>query len=100
MFNKEGRLLIYFGGFGAYPGQFQDPYGIAIDRKSNRVITSEQYQGRVQMFRYVTDAEADQLKKEREATQAKNPAATTATANAVTAKDGANAPTVPPAPKQ
>jgi DNA-binding beta-propeller fold protein YncE len=99
VFNKEGRLLIYFGGFGAYPGQFQDPYGIAIDRKSNRVITSEQYQGRVQMFRYVTDAEADQLKKDREGIQAKNPAATAATANAVAAKDAAAAPPVPATPK-
>ena len=60
VFNNEGSLLIYFGELGGYPGQFQDPYEIAIDNKTNRVITSEQYQGRVQMFRYVTDAEAEQ----------------------------------------
>ncbi len=58
VFNKEGRLLIYFGGQGYYPGQFMGPWGIAID-KFNRVIVSETFPGRVQMFRYVTDAEAE-----------------------------------------
>ena len=58
VFNQEGRLLIYFGGQGYYPGQFMGPWGIAID-KFNRVIVSETFPGRVQMFRYVTDAEAE-----------------------------------------
>ena len=39
--------------------------GIATD-KNNRVFTSEMYPGRVQQFRYVTDAEAEQLRKDRE----------------------------------
>jgi len=95
VFNKEGRLLIYFGGLGGYPGQFQDPWGIAIDNKSNRVVTSEQYQGRVQMFRYVTDAEAEQLKKEREATEGKS-GATSSTAGSKPANNTAVANT----PKQ
>ena len=47
------------------PGQFQGLVGIATD-KNNRVFTSEMFPGRVQQFRYVTDAEAEQLKKERE----------------------------------
>ncbi len=76
VFNNEGRLLIYFGELGTYPGQFQELYGIAIDDKTNRVVTSEQYQGRVQMFRYVTDAEAEKLKQERDAAQGTNGAAT------------------------
>ena len=63
VFNKDGRLLIYFGTHGGYPGQFKEAYGIAID-KLNRVITSEQYPGRVQIFRYVTDAEAATTKAE------------------------------------
>jgi hypothetical protein len=50
-------LLIWMGGHGSYPGQFNALAGITID-KNNRVFTSEQYAGRVQMFRYVTDAEA------------------------------------------
>ena len=41
------------------PGQFQGLVGIATD-KNNRVFTSEMYPGRVQQFRYVTDAEAEQ----------------------------------------
>jgi sugar lactone lactonase YvrE len=58
VFNREGRLLTYIGvGHGGLPGQFKALVGVAID-KQNRVFTSEQYPGRVQEFRYVTDAEA------------------------------------------
>ncbi len=63
---RNSRLLISFGGHGLLPGQFQGLASIAID-KNNRVFTSEIYPGRVQQFRYVTDAEAEQLRKEREA---------------------------------
>ena len=103
VFNNEGRLLIYFGELGGYPGQFQEPYGIAIDNKTNRVITSEQYQGRVQMFRYVTDAEADKLRQEREAAQGTSNSSSEA-AKSVVAKDAAKdaAPaqaSTPPTPK-
>ncbi len=62
VFDREGRLLIYFGEQGPYPGQFQAAYGIAIDQK-NRVIVSEQFPGRVQAFQYVTDAEAEGIRK-------------------------------------
>ena len=55
VFNQQGRLLIYFGGQGNYPGQFMGPWGIAIG-PSNQVIVSETFPGRVQVFRYVTDA--------------------------------------------
>ncbi len=58
VFDKEGRLLVYFGQTGWYPGQFQALYAITFDRKNNRIITSEQWPGRLQVFRYVTDAEA------------------------------------------
>lgn len=68
VFNEEGRLLIYFGQPGQWPGQFSAIYDIAIDPKSNRVVTSEQYPGRVQMFRYVTDAEAEIERVKREET--------------------------------
>lgn len=97
VFNNEGRLLIYFGELGGYPGQFQEPYGIAIDNKTNRVITSEQYQGRVQMFRYITDAEAEKLKQERDAAQGTS--TTAETPKSVAAKDAAPAPALaPPSP--
>ena len=65
VFNQEAQLLISFGGHGMLPGQFQGLVGIAVD-KNNRVFTSEIYPGRVQQFRYVTDTEAERLKRERE----------------------------------
>jgi len=66
VFDRQGRLLIYFGEMGWYPGQFQALYGLASDNRNNRIITSEQFPGRVQVFRYVTDAEAAAMKAQRE----------------------------------
>jgi DNA-binding beta-propeller fold protein YncE len=79
VFNKEGRLLSYFGGEGNYPGDFMGPFGIAID-KMNRVVVSETFPGRVQVFRYTTDAEFNAEKSRREAglTTAGAPAKTAA----------------------
>ncbi|HKD83175.1 MAG TPA: SMP-30/gluconolactonase/LRE family protein [Terriglobales bacterium] len=65
-FNRDGQLMGIVGGHGKLLGQFSELGGVYID-KNNRIFTSEQYPGRVQMFRYITDAEADQLKKEKEA---------------------------------
>jgi|CZKJ01.1.fsa_nt_gi sugar lactone lactonase YvrE len=70
VFNQESQLLITFGGHGLLPGMFQGITGIAID-KQNRVFTSEIFPGRVQQFLYVTDAEAEQLRKEKEAAREK-----------------------------
>ena len=72
VFDKEGRLLCYFGKLGWYPGQFQALYGIAFDSLNSRVFTTEQFPGRVQIFRYVTDAEAAAEKSRREAEQEKS----------------------------
>ena len=66
VFTNEGQLLITMGGHGLLPGQYQGLVNVASDNKRNRIYTSEIYPGRVQEFRYVTDAEADQLRKERE----------------------------------
>ncbi|MGD0632039.1 MAG: 6-bladed beta-propeller [Terracidiphilus sp.] len=65
-FNREGQLMGIVGGHGNLLGQFSELGGVYID-KNNRMFTSEQFPGRVQMFRYITDAEADQLRKEKEA---------------------------------
>ena len=66
IFNRDGELLAYIGGPGRSLGRFNDPMGIAID-KNNRVFVSEQYPwGRVQQFRYITDAESATMKAERE----------------------------------
>jgi DNA-binding beta-propeller fold protein YncE len=66
VFTNEGQLLISMGGHGLLPGQYQGLVNVAADNKRNRIYTSEIYPGRVQEFRYVTDAEADELRKERE----------------------------------
>jgi len=71
VFNNKGRLLIYMGDHGFYPGQFMGAWGIAID-KLNRVVVSETYPGRVQMFRYVTDSEAAAEKARREGGEQKS----------------------------
>ncbi len=81
-YDRDGTLLGYVGGPGRLLGQFNDPVGIFIDQ-NNRMFVSEQYPwGRVQQFRYITDAEAEQLKKEKAAShqtkqaEATKPAAT------------------------
>jgi DNA-binding beta-propeller fold protein YncE len=70
VFNQEAQLLISFGGHGLLPGQFQGLVGIMID-KANRVFTSEIFPGRVQQFAYVSDAEADKMRKEKDASREK-----------------------------
>ena len=66
VYNREGQLLTYIGkGHGDLPGQFRALVGVAIDKK-NRVFTTEQYPGRMQEFRYVTDAEAAAEKTKRD----------------------------------
>jgi sugar lactone lactonase YvrE len=72
-FNQEGQLLLYMGERGWYPGQFQGLYGLGFDKTNNRIITSEQLPGRVQVFRYVTDAEAATEKTRREADHSQTP---------------------------
>jgi DNA-binding beta-propeller fold protein YncE len=58
VFDREGRLCAYFGEYGYFPGQFALPSGVTID-KNNRVVVAEQVlNGRLQVFRYITDAEA------------------------------------------
>lgn len=87
VFTNEGQLLIAFGGHGLLPGQFQGLVSLASDNRRNRIYTSEIYPGRVQEFRYVTDAEFAQLTKEREdmrAGSAPKPAASPAPATAQT----------------
>jgi DNA-binding beta-propeller fold protein YncE len=57
IYNRSGQLLAFFGDHGPFPGEFILPTGLTID-KQNRVIVAEQhFPGRLQVFRYVTDAE-------------------------------------------
>jgi DNA-binding beta-propeller fold protein YncE len=58
IFGNQGTVLMGFGTHGKIASQFKGLVGIAID-KSNRVFTVEQYPtGKVQIFRYITQAEA------------------------------------------
>lgn len=72
VFTREGDFLMRIGGHGGLPGQFSALAGLAIDRQ-NRMATSEVFPGRVQLFRYFTDAEAkaqlDRQKAEKEASE-------------------------------
>jgi sugar lactone lactonase YvrE len=75
-YTADGQFLMWMGGHGLFPGQFRALAGLYID-KNNRIFTSEQYPGRVQMFRYFTDDEARQQIKLRQAEmeQKKSPGA-------------------------
>lgn len=65
-YTADGQFLMWMGGHGLFPGQFRALAGLYID-KNNRIFTSEQYPGRVQMFRYFTDDEARAQIKQRQA---------------------------------
>jgi DNA-binding beta-propeller fold protein YncE len=56
-FTPTGEPLIVWGRFGYGPGEFTSVAGLAIDKKNNRLVTVDQMPGRVQIFRYITDAE-------------------------------------------
>ncbi|HVN21083.1 MAG TPA: 6-bladed beta-propeller [Dongiaceae bacterium] len=89
-YTAEGQFLMWMGGHGLFPGQFRALAGLYID-KNNRIFTSEQYPGRVQMFRYFTDDEARAQIKQRQAElEKKNPGADS--------KTGAAQNTAPAAP--
>ncbi len=64
-YTPEGKFLMWMGGHGLFPGQFRALAGLYID-KNNRIFASEQYPGRVQMFRYFTDDEARAQIKQRQ----------------------------------
>lgn len=67
VFSQEGDLLIYIGNVqGILPGMFSGLQYVAIDN-NNRVFTSEVFPGRVQEFRYVTQEEAREEYRRREA---------------------------------
>lgn len=70
-YTADGHFLMWMGGHGLFPGQFRALAGLYID-KNNRIFTSEQYPGRVQMFRYFTDDEAREQIKQRQAGLDKN----------------------------
>jgi sugar lactone lactonase YvrE len=80
-YTADGRFLMWMGGHGLFPGQFRALAGLYID-KNNRIFASEQYPGRVQMFRYFTDDEARAQIKQRQEMEGKK-------SNGAEAKTGA-----------
>jgi sugar lactone lactonase YvrE len=78
VFTNEGQLCIAMGGHGLLPGQFQGLTNVAADNRRNMIFTAEIYPGRVQQFRYVTDAEAEQQQKDREDQRGKKGTASSA----------------------
>ena len=98
-FNKDGQLLLFLGGHGHFPGQFMALTNVYVD-KQNRVFTSEQYPGRVQMFRYVSDAEAEQATKEKEEQRGNERAAKEQAKQAAATATGALKPEAKPEVKQ
>ena len=68
VFDRQGRLCAYFGEYGYFPGQLALPSGVAIDQNNHVVVAEQVLNGRLQVFRYTTDAEAalEQAMRDRE----------------------------------
>ncbi|PWT75475.1 MAG: hypothetical protein C5B46_02540 [Proteobacteria bacterium] len=90
-YTPEGQFLMWMGGHGLFPGQFRALAGLYID-KNNRIFASEQYPGRVQMFRYFTDDEARAQIKQRQSEMEKKkaPEARPASADAIAPASNTN----------
>jgi hypothetical protein len=59
VFDRQGRLLYYFGQQGTGFGEFQLPSGLFIDQ-SDRVFVVDSYNRRVQVFQYFALGKNDQ----------------------------------------
>jgi DNA-binding beta-propeller fold protein YncE len=51
VFDREGRLLYYFGKRGTEAGDFQLPAGLFID-SNDRIYVVDSYNHRIQVFRF------------------------------------------------
>ena len=99
IFGNEGQALMGFGTHGKYAGQFKGLSGITID-KQNRVFTVEQYPtGKVQIFRYITQTEA-QTEFERRQAEREKKAGTSAQKPVQAAERQKDATDQKPAPPQ
>jgi DNA-binding beta-propeller fold protein YncE len=106
--NRKGEVLMVIGGHGTLPSQFSDMVGVGYDKARHRMFTTEQYPGRVQEFRYITEEEisaqkqreADERKKKREAAAAPTASVSKPEAGAAPKSPGADAqqPAAKPAP--
>ena len=51
VFDRQGRLLYYFGSRGTGVGEFQLPSGLFIDH-DDRIFVVDSFNRRIQVFRY------------------------------------------------
>jgi len=51
VFDREGRLLYYFGGSGTGPEEFQLPAGLFINR-DDQIYVVDSFNRRIQVLRY------------------------------------------------
>ncbi len=56
VFDRDGALLMAFGGEGDGPGEFALPSGITIDER-DRIWIADTYNRRVQVFQYLRENE-------------------------------------------
>jgi hypothetical protein len=63
IFTHEGQVAMVIGNHGTLPSQFSDLVGVAYDKVRHRMFTTEQYPGRMQEFRYITEEEVQSEKK-------------------------------------
>jgi hypothetical protein len=63
VFDREGRLLYYFGQRGTGPGDFQLPTGLEIDRQ-DRIYVVDSFNRRVEVFHYYGIAQAGDGRKQ------------------------------------
>jgi hypothetical protein len=54
-FDRQGRLLYYFGQKGTGPGEFQLPTGLEIDR-NDRIYVVDSFNHRIEVFHYYAAA--------------------------------------------
>jgi sugar lactone lactonase YvrE len=59
-YNRDGRLLYYWGAYGTYPGASQQLHQFSVDNAGN-LYTADAFVGRVQKFTPRTGAESSQL---------------------------------------
>jgi sugar lactone lactonase YvrE len=59
VFDRQGRLLYYFGKRGTGFGDFQLPTGLQIDNK-DRIYVVDSFNHRVQVFHYFAAAQSAQ----------------------------------------
>jgi len=52
VYDRQGRLLLFFGKEGGFYGDFSLPTGIFIDEK-DRIFVSDSANGRVQVFQFL-----------------------------------------------